>query len=286
MTQTERTNTSLSRIPNMSDLGVRAASALVLIPLVVIDIVYGGIWFELFAALLGVMMASEYTLAAHERNELQFCLHACGALCAAFLPSRLGIPTAFLALACIYVLSACISRFQWKEWSFWRVIGAPYVSLPVLALVSFRNGETLGAESLFFLVAVVWAADTGAYFFGRLLGGPKLAPRFSPKKTWAGLFGAVICASIAAVAFGLVERLPSLAPVVVLAGILAIVEQAGDIFESAFKRRHELKDSGNLIPGHGGVLDRIDGLIAAAVVAALIGFVRNPVAIDAGLLVW
>lgn len=279
-------NPSPAKSPNMGDLGVRAASAIALIPLVVIDIIYGGIWFELFAALLGVMMASEYAMAAHKRNELQFCLHACAAMCAAFLPSRLGIPTAFGALACIALLSACVGRYQFGGWQFWRVIGVPYVSLPVMALVSFRNGESYGAEALFFLVVIIWAADTGAYFFGRLIGGPKLAPRFSPKKTWAGLIGAVLCAALAAIAFGFFEKLPSIVPIVILAGILALVEQAGDIFESAFKRHHEIKDSGNLIPGHGGVLDRIDGLIAAAVVAAAVGFVRNPAAMDAGLLIW
>jgi phosphatidate cytidylyltransferase len=173
----------------------------------------------------------------------------------------------------------------------WRYIGVLYAALPVLALVVLRNDQHFGLLAIIFLMLIVWAADIFAYFAGRIIGGPKLAPRLSPKKTWAGLFGAV--AGAMALAFlvsrsglDVAQQLKPL-PLMVLAGVLAIVEQAGDIFESAFKRHYGVKDSGTLIPGHGGVMDRLDGLIFVAVTALLIGLVRaGSMSTAQGLLVW
>jgi phosphatidate cytidylyltransferase len=114
------------------------------------------------------------------------------------------------------------------------------------------------------LLAVVWAADICAYFAGRVIGGPKLAPRISPKKTWAGLWGAVAGGAVVGLVVGYLAGSAGFLRLVVLGGLLAIVEQLGDLFESALKRHYGVKDSGRLIPGHGGVLDRVDGLVAAS----------------------
>jgi len=121
----------------------------------------------------------------------------------------------------------------------------------------------------------VWVADSLAYFAGRIIGGPKLAPRVSPKKTWAGLGGAMVGSALAAAAVGLWLGLPGVAVLALLAAVLAIVEQAGDLFKSAMKRHYGVKDSGRLIPGHGGVIDRVDGLVAVAMEHA-----------GAGVLLW
>jgi phosphatidate cytidylyltransferase len=136
-------------------------------------------------------------------------------------------------------------------------------------------------------MVTVWSADSLAYFAGRIIGGPKLAPVISPKKTWAGLGGAVAGSALASLAFALIAGLPGLFLLAFLAGLLAIVEQAGDLFKSAMKRHYGVKDSGRLIPGHGGVIDRVDGLVAVAMAAALIGLSRGGMeATGAGLLVW
>jgi phosphatidate cytidylyltransferase len=146
-------------------------------------------------------------------------------------------------------------------------LGAPYVIFGGLALWALAVG-TEGRATLFFVVLLVWATDIGAYAAGRTIGGPKLAPRLSPKKTWAGLLGGMAAAGV--VGFGVSAFVGgSVLLNGLLAAGLAVVAQAGDLFESWAKRRAGVKDSSRLIPGHGGVLDRIDGLLTAAIALAL-----------------
>ena len=145
--------------------------------------------------------------------------------------------------------------------------GALYVGLPALALVWLRSDAAAGAAYVLWLLLVVWSTDICAYFVGRAVGGPKLAPRISPGKTWAGLLGGMggagLIGGLVALACGAGFWLA--APVAIL---LAVVAQFGDLFESMLKRKAGVKDSGHLIPGHGGLLDRIDGLVFAAPVFA------------------
>lgn len=142
-----------------------------------------------------------------------------------------------------------------------------YCALAILALGWLRAGIQDGRAILFFLLAIVWSSDIGAYVAGRVLGGPKLAPAISPGKTWSGAAGglgaAIVVGIIAAVLWN-----GAVAPAMMGAAILGIASQLGDLLESAAKRRFGVKDSGRLIPGHGGLLDRLDGLMAAALVAA------------------
>jgi phosphatidate cytidylyltransferase len=150
-------------------------------------------------------------------------------------------------------------------------LGVLYAGLPAVALVWLRASRPLGLEAILFLFAVVWATDTGAYAAGRMFGGPRLIPSLSPNKTWSGLAGGVLASLVVALAFAAVvpgARSLWLAP---LAIGLAIVSQGGDLMESALKRWHGVKDASGLIPGHGGVMDRVDGLIFAAVALALLG---------------
>ena len=150
-----------------------------------------------------------------------------------------------------------------------------------------RSDPTFGIAAIVLVMLMVWAADTLAYFAGRLIGGPKLAPRISPKKTWAGLGGAMAGSAFAALCVGLVLGVPALWMLLIVAALLAVVEQGGDLFKSAMKRYYGVKDSGRLIPGHGGVIDRVDGLVAVATAAALIGALRAGVDhAGAGILVW
>lgn len=155
-------------------------------------------------------------------------------------------------------------------------LGVFYVGLPAVALLWLRSDEPFGFTAVLFIFAVVWSSDTAAYAAGRSIGGPKLWPRVSPNKTWAGLIGALVAGAAAAAVFAVLE--PDAAPLrLVLLGVaLALVAQAGDLAESALKRLFNLKDASDLIPGHGGFMDRMDSVIAAAVAAALLALAVDP----------
>ena len=269
------------------DLGVRAASAAVLIPAVLADVWAGGIWFHLFVALIGILMAQEWVNIVHKDNPLQFALHAAGAMCGALLPLDIGLAGGLLAIAVLTVVSAAAAWREAPGGPAWRYLGVPYVSLPPIALVVLRDDPGYGVAAIVLVMLMVWAADTLAYFAGRIIGGPKLAPRISPKKTWAGMSGAMVGSAVAALGVGMTLGVPGLWLLLIVAALLAVVEQGGDLFKSAMKRHYGVKDSGRLIPGHGGVIDRVDGLVAVATVAALIGALRAGIEhAGAGILIW
>lgn len=150
-----------------------------------------------------------------------------------------------------------------------RVLGLAYVLSAAVSLLWLRHHPVLGRETVIWLVACVWATDIGGYFVGRSVGGAKLAPSISPGKTWSGLIGGMCGAAVASAACGLAFGHGETWALAVFGAALAVVDQAGDLLESHAKRRAGVKDSGNLIPGHGGLLDRVDGLIAVLVVVAL-----------------
>ena len=169
----------------------------------------------------------------------------------------------------------------------WTAAGIPYAGLLGMAPIVLRNDAQYGFLAIVFLFAVVWATDIVAYFVGRAVGGPKLAPRISPKKTWSGAVGGTVAAIGAALTVAIAAGLPNLPAVGLVAAAASALAQAGDLFESALKRRFGAKDSSHLIPGHGGLMDRLDGFVAAAVLAMLIGLIHGGVDEPArGLLVW
>ena len=269
------------------DLGVRSLSAAVLIPAVLADVWAGGIWFHLFVALIGILMALEWVTIVHKGSPVQFALHAAGAMCGALLPLDVGLMGGLLAIAVLTAISCGVAVAEERGGAKWRYLAVVYVSVPPIALVILREDPVHGIAAIVLVMLMVWAADTFAYFSGRIIGGPKLAPRISPKKTWAGLIGAMAGSALAAFLVARELGLPSGFVLVVIAALLAIVEQAGDLFKSAMKRHYDVKDSGRLIPGHGGVIDRVDGLVAVATAAALIGALRAGVEhAGSGILVW
>jgi phosphatidate cytidylyltransferase len=255
---------------NWRDLGIRALSSAILIPAVLVVVWLGDIWFHFLVALLAAMMAREWTNIVHERSSTQFALHASAAFCGALLPSALGWPSTLAVIAIIGIVSLVLAMAQSRRPSIWLVSGVPYVGLPAMAFVILRGDSQAGMLTIMWLFAVVWAADICAYFAGRLIGGRKLAPIISPKKTWAGLFGAIVGGMAAGIVVAYWIGPADLVSLGLLGGVLALIEQLGDLFESALKRHYGVKDSGRLIPGHGGVLDRVDGLVAASLVLAAI----------------
>ena len=168
----------------------------------------------------------------------------------------------------------------------WATIGIAYALAASIASSAVRLDQAWGFAALMLVLLVVWATDIGGYFAGRLIGGPKLWPRVSPKKTWAGAIGGFVASLGVAGGFAAFD-LGKTAPLLGLGAILSIASQIGDLFESAVKRRFGVKDSSHIIPGHGGLMDRLDGFVAAIVLAAIFGFLRGGAdGVGRGLMVW
>ena len=170
--------------------------------------------------------------------------------------------------------------------AWWSAGGVYYAGLPAIALIWIRSDDQYGWLAILYIFAIVWTTDTAAYIFGRMIGGPKFAPRISPKKTWSGFLGGALTAGLVGVLFGLWIGNTDVIKLGLLSLALALASQFGDLGESALKRVFDTKDSSGLIPGHGGVLDRIDGLIFVAFAAALLGWAIDPAKPGHALLVW
>lgn len=151
-----------------------------------------------------------------------------------------------------------------------RLLACVYALAALVALLWLRHQPVLGRETVIWVVACIWATDIGAYFVGASAGGAKLAPRISPSKTWSGLIGGMAWAATVSAAMGFVFSLGTTLSLAVIGAGLAVIGQIGDLAESAAKRGAGVKDSGNLIPGHGGLLDRVDGLVAVLIAVALV----------------
>jgi phosphatidate cytidylyltransferase len=169
----------------------------------------------------------------------------------------------------------------------WLAGGILYAGALPVACILLRADPRYGFAAIVFLFAVTWATDILAYFVGRLAGGPKLWRRVSPNKTWSGAIGGAAAAIAAGLAVVHAAQIANSLAVAGLALLLSVASQAGDLFESALKRRFGVKDASHIIPGHGGIMDRLDGFLAAAAVAAIIGVARGGMDAPArGLLVW
>ncbi len=178
-----------------------------------------------------------------------------------------------LAYLLLLLLAGALALREWLKLTaqrelIWRLAGFAYVLLFIWSLLHLRAQPDIGMALIYYLLAVVWATDIGAYVCGRIFGGPKLSPRWSPKKTWSGLVGGAVLAALCGAAVAFAFAAESLLLKALLGACLAIIGQVGDVMESALKRDAGVKDSGQLIPGHGGILDRIDGLMLAALALA------------------
>jgi phosphatidate cytidylyltransferase len=176
------------------------------------------------------------------------------------------------AFAVLAAAAATAVFFEWtrlvKGWgAAWYVAGFVYALLSALALLWIRDRADKGFDLVLWVFILVWATDIGAYFVGRAIGGPKLAPAISPGKTWAGFYGGIAAATILCGAWALALGLDPV--LLLLAPLFSVVSQGGDLFESWMKRRAGVKDSGRWLPGHGGVFDRLDGLLPVAIVTAI-----------------
>ena len=269
----------------------RVASALVLAPLAIIVVLLGGWPFVLFWCLAAMIVYWEWTaeiVKAPRSAEIA----GVGVLAVAGLLGASGFPS--MALLVIAVGAGAVAALGGTR-RLWCGAGLLYAGLVLAGPMLLRRDlhADFGVLALFYLFAVVWATDILALFAGRRIGGPKLAPSISPKKTWSGaiagaLGGVAAGAAVAAVGSNLLN-LPktNILAATGLALLLSVVAQGGDLLESAVKRRFGVKDSGRIIPGHGGLMDRLDGFLAAAGAAALLGVSRGGLdGAASGLLAW
>lgn len=247
----------------------RILSAAVLAPLVLLAVWLGGLWLVGLVAVAGGVMGWEWARLCNGGRLGSAGIIAIATLATIAPAFALAPPTtAPSVLGLGAALAAGFALAGGTRHDAWLPLGMVYIGFACLSLLWLRALPEGGREVVFWLLAVVWATDTGAYFAGRAIGGPRLAPRISPNKTWAGLIGGALAAALVGViAAGLAGRDPMLP--VVGGMVLAVVAQGGDLLESWCKRRFGVKDSGHIIPGHGGILDRVDGLLAALPVAFL-----------------
>lgn len=270
--------------PRQSEMTTRLASAIVMLALALGSVLVS-IW-----TFIALVIASGVT-ASWEWGRLVrkdgFDLTA-GIQSAAVAIVAVAVALSRPGLALIALLAALIGTGLFSVPSAtvgWSLLGIAYSVLPTWSMVWLRSDPTLGAAALLYLLVVAWTADTASYAGGKLIGGPKLAPRISPQKTWSGLFSGIFAAAPVGYAFALFLQDISAWRLALVSVIIAAACQIGDLSESAVKRRFGAKDMSHLIPGHGGLLDRIDGLLIAAIAAALIAL-RDPANPGRGLLIW
>jgi len=260
----------VARTARWGDFWVRVASAAVLAPIGLAAIWQGGLWWNLVLIAMAGGLGAEWALL----SDLDAGGRAIvpGFVGLAFILAQSAPIAAGLAilLICALLASALTGRAS-------AAAGVAYSGLGAIALVYLRHRAS-GLEDVLLVVLVVWGCDIGAYLTGRLVGGRKLAPHLSPGKTWSGAAGGLVCGTLAGVAVAAGFHAPrhALAAAASISAVLSLVAEAGDLLESAIKRHFGKKDSGSLIPGHGGLFDRLDGLIAAAPFACLLSLGAVP----------
>lgn len=267
------------------ELAQRTGSALLLAALAGL-LTYSGVWpFTLMIAAGSAILAWEWgRLVRGARMDAAFYVHAAAVIAACI---SAGADAAWLAMPVLgagALLAAIVTKVPGAR--AWSALGVLYLGLPGVLLVFFRSDAAFGIAAIFFLFLVVWSADTAAYFTGRAIGGPKLAPKISPGKTWSGLAGGLTVPTLLAYGFAVWLGDTRALALALLGAGLAFASQIGDLAESAIKRKFQVKDTGQLLPGHGGLFDRVDGLIGAVLVAGGIAAARNLSDPGEALLMW
>jgi phosphatidate cytidylyltransferase len=270
-------SSAAARAKRWGDLRKRFLSAMVLGPAALACIWLGAEAFTGMMALAVALLAWEWVHMCGRRIRV---LPGMAVPVAVFAAGALAVQDQVLWALAVLLAGFAISWWfahamaeELKQPAGRLAIGVLYIGLAGIALIELRHRGEAGRANVLFLFLVVWASDVGAYLAGRSFGGPKLWPAVSPNKTWSGAIGGLVAAILVGLAAALFLAAPSRPlAVVAVAALLGVASQAGDLLESAIKRHFRVKDSSSLIPGHGGLLDRLDGVLAAAPVAALLSF--------------
>ena len=265
------------------NLLMRVAAALVLAPLAIAAAYAGSWWWIVPVTLLAIGLFVEWLTVVGSARETS--VTAAGVVALAVAGLCLGFARIELALAALALGVAATALLSSRQRG-WTSGGFLYAGAAQMASILVRLDPATGFVALVFVMLVVWVTDIGGYFAGRGIGGAKLWPRVSPNKTWAGAIGGFGASLVVAAGFAALD-LGQAWPLLMLAAVLSVVAQLGDLFESAVKRRFGVKDSSHIIPGHGGLMDRLDGFVAAMVLAAIFGLLRGGVdGVGRGLMVW
>lgn len=262
-----------------SNLALRTMSAMVMLPVALVALWLGGWPFFALVALAGILMLGEWSTICRAPRPLLWQAAVSAPLLYLLWLVTSGAASDALGWAVISVVAVAAVVARADKWDInWAVTGALYIGLPTAALLWLRNGAVPGDAAVdalrgfrlvIWVFCLVWASDIFAYIAGRSIGGPKLAPAISPGKTWAGFFGGTVGAAVVGGIIAQFFDAASVGAVALISAVLAVLAQVGDLAESAFKRRFGVKDSGSLIPGHGGVLDRVDALLFVAMAVAI-----------------
>lgn len=205
--------------------------------------------------------------------DLGYFIHAFAVAVAIILA---GAGYATLGMAALVIAAITLTPLYFGRSAGLSALGVFYVGVPAISLLWMRSDEPFGFMAVLFIFAVVWSSDTAAYAAGRTIGGPKLWPAVSPNKTWAGFLGALSAGAISGIVFAALVPQADSVRLVLLGIALAFIAQAGDLAESALKRHFHLKDASDLIPGHGGFMDRMDSIVAVAIAAGLLALAVDP----------
>ena len=277
----------------LNNVMLRTASAMVLAPMVLACIYLGGWTFYVLCALAAAGILWEWTRLVMARPDAKVLLAGFAALLAALLLTGLDRPSAaILAVAIGAVLAGSVASARsralpYRNSPFWMAAGMVYAGIAFLGPALLRRDPDLGFTAVLFVTVIVWATDIFAFGSGRAIGGPRMLPKVSPNKTWSGAVGGLIGGVAAGTLVAYASGIGKLATVALIASVLSVLAQAGDLLESAVKRRFGAKDTSGLIPGHGGLMDRLDGFLVAALAALLIGMLRQGAGAPAqGLLAW
>lgn len=249
-------------------------SALVLVSAVLGATVAGDWPFAILIAVLGALMCWEWAQICGGSEGVLWMMTVCGAA-TPLVSAAGGFTTACILAGAGAVAVLLLAWHQAGRVRNLLAIGLPYTALAGVAAIWLRHHPEDGLAVILWVVAVVIATDVGAFFVGRAIGGPRLAPSISPKKTWAGLFGGMIAAGLAGLIAAAATEAPAPVGLAIVSVGLAVVAQAGDLCESALKRLFNVKDSSALLPGHGGFLDRLDGYLTTIPVVGLMTLVSG-----------
>lgn len=259
---------------------VRFASAAILAGLTLAAAWFGGWVAALAVAVAVVVVHLEWIGLTGDRTAPALAFTAAVVASFALLAAGYAAQAVILAVVAT-VLAGAATREPW------RPAGVAYAAVLGLGLLLIRQSPDLGLQAVVVLFAVVWGTDSGAFFAGRTIGGPKLWPAISPKKTWAGAVGGLVAGIAAGLVGAVLTRVAVSPELALVCALLSLAGQAGDLFESAVKRRFGAKDSGIIVPGHGGLMDRVDGLVFAVAAAVVIGLIHGGAShLAAGLLTW